>query len=272
MNLNNTFLASVLAVLGLFLAFVSLKLNGVIESNIDCVKRQSLVNSNRIVLIIGIVLFMSSGGYLLCKRSCSGELSVPSQTSDMMYLTFNLVLGIMIIVLFSIISNNLTNCKAPLSMFDSLLVKLGLVVGVLSTVLSLSVLGKKLYDNRGGASQKLSEMKVNAMAKAQSLKGDASQKLSEMKVNAMAKAQSLKNDGMAKAQSLKNDAMAKAQSLKNSSSPSRKEFDFNADELAELPSDYKYGINLGYVENGPYHMEDNSPDRIPYMDPFGYDD
>lgn len=168
MNLNNTFLAVALAVLGLFLTFVSLKLNGVIESNNVCMTKTSLVNSNRIVLIVGVVLFMSSVGYLVCKRNCSGNLSVES-TSDTMFLGFNLVLGIVIIVLFSIISSELNKCNVSLVGMDSGLVIMGIIIGVCATLLSLVVLGKKLYDNKEDAMMKLSQMKINAMAGAQKL-------------------------------------------------------------------------------------------------------
>jgi len=168
MNLNNSFLAVVLAVLGLFLTVVSLRLSSVIESTSNCMQSSSLMNSNRLVLIIGIVLFMSSAGYLLCKRSCQGDLSATS-TSDLMYLSFNLVLGIVIIVLFSIIANQLKSCNAQLSGADSFLVAFGIIIGVSSTLLSLGVLGKKLYDNKEDASLKLSQMKLNALVNAQNL-------------------------------------------------------------------------------------------------------
>lgn len=166
MNLDNTFLSVAMAVLGLFLTFVSLKLNSVIESNAGCMSKNALVNSNRLVLIVGIVLFMSSAGYLVCQRNCS-NLTLASSTSDTVFLSFNLVLGIVIIVLFSIISSELNKCNVSLSGLDSTLIVFGIIVGVCATVLSLVVLGKKLYENKEDAMLKLQQMKINAMANAQ---------------------------------------------------------------------------------------------------------
>lgn len=168
MNLNITFLSVLLAVLGLFLFVVSVRLSSVIQSSDLCTKSNSLQNANRGILVVGIILFMSSAGYILCKRNCSGDISVSSM-SDMMYLSFNLALGIVIITLFSIVSGELNKCGAPIGKTDSGLVASGLIVGVVLTLVSLGFLGKKLYDNREDASRALNQMKTNAMSKAQNL-------------------------------------------------------------------------------------------------------
>ena len=165
MNLNNSFLSVVLAVLGIFLTVVSLRLNTVVQSNSVCEQQTSLANANRGVLVLGIVLFMSSVGYLLCKRNCPAGLSVPLSTSDVMFLSFNLLLGIVIMGLFSIVSHELKKCNAVLHGTDSHLVNAGVAIGFVSTALSLLVLGKKLYDNREKASLRLS----NALERAKNL-------------------------------------------------------------------------------------------------------
>ena len=149
MQINNSIFCIALAVIGLFLTVVSLHLSSVIQTSSVCEQENSLANSNRIVLIIGIVLFMSSLGYLKCNQS------LVSNTSDIVFASFNLALGIVIIVLFAIISSELKKCNATLSVFDSLLVDIGIVVGVVSTSLSLFIIGKKLYDNREVVKQKL---------------------------------------------------------------------------------------------------------------------
>ena len=149
MQINNSLFCIVLAVLGVFLTVVSLHLSSVIQTSSVCEQEESLTNANRIVLIIGIVLFMSSLGYLKCNQS------LLSSTSDIVFSSFNLALGIVIIVLFAIISSDLKNCNATLSSFDYLLVDVGVIIGVISTSLSLFILGKKLYDNREVVKQKL---------------------------------------------------------------------------------------------------------------------
>ena len=153
MELNNKFLAMVVMALGLFLTVVSLRLSSIIESKTDCLKKTSLLNSNRVVLMLGILMFSSSGAYLLCKMNCTGE--VKGSASEMMYVGFNLVLGIVIMVLFSIIHSQLKSCDPSLSKADSSLVVGGILIGVASVLLSLFVLGKKLYANRATIRQDL---------------------------------------------------------------------------------------------------------------------
>jgi hypothetical protein len=148
MKINNSLFCIVLAVLGLFLTVVSLHLSSVIQTSSVCEQENSLANSNRIVLIIGIVLFMSSLGYLKCNQS------LDSNTSDIVFASFNLALGIVIIVLFAIISSELKKCNATLSSLDSLFIDVGIIIGVVSTSLSLLILGKKIYDNREVVKQK----------------------------------------------------------------------------------------------------------------------
>ena len=267
MKLNNTFLAVFLSVLGLFLTVVSLRLSGVIQENNSCIQQHALHNANRGILIIGLILFMSSVGYLLCKNNCS-DLSVASSTSDVMYFSFNLVLGIIIIVLFSIVSSELNKCNTSLKKTDSSLILAGLLIGICATVLSLGFLGKKLYDNRDNASSNLAQMKESASNRFAQMKESASSNLAQMK----------------------NSAMSKAQNAANSitSSPYRnKNIDINLPDinsLPPLPSDYTPGLNLGNPSNGPSryidpfgldisHSRGDNPVRnnVPYVDPFGYD-
>lgn len=166
--MNNSLLSVVLAVLGLFLTAVSLRLSSVIQSKSECLQKASLNNVNRLILIVGIVLFMSAVGYLLCKRSCSGSLSVESSISDVMFLGFNLVLGIVIIVLFSMMASLLNNCNAQLSGFDSRLVVFGIIIGVISTGSSLMFFGKRLYDNKAQVSGKMQNMLSRSSSPARS--------------------------------------------------------------------------------------------------------
>ena len=279
MKLNNTFLAVFLSVLGLFLTIVSLRLSGVIQENNSCIQQHTLHNANRGILIIGLILFMSSGGYLLCKRNCSGDLSVASSTSDVMYFSFNLVLGIIIIVLFSIVSSELNKCNTSLKKTDSSLILAGLLVGICATVLSLGFLGKKLYDNRANASSNLAQMKESASNRFAQMKESASSNLAQMKNSA--------SNNLAQ---MKESAMSKAQNAANSitSSPYRnKNVDINLPDinsLPPLPSDYTPGLNVGNPSNGPSryidpfgldisHSRGDNPVRnnVPYVDPFGYD-
>ena len=278
MKLNNTFLAVFLSVLGLFLTVVSLRLSGVIQENNSCIQQHALHNANRGILIIGLILFMSSVGYLLCKNNCS-DLSVASSTSDVMYFSFNLVLGIIIIVLFSIVSSELNKCNTSLKKTDSSLILAGLLIGICATVLSLGFLGKKLYDNRANASSNLAQMKENASNRFAQMKESASSNLAQMKNSA--------SNNLAQ---MKNSAMSKAQNAANSitSSPYRnKNIDINLPDinsLPPLPSDYTPGLNLGNPSNGPSryidpfgldisHSRGDNPVRnnVPYVDPFGYD-
>jgi F0F1-type ATP synthase membrane subunit b/b' len=289
MKLNNTFLAVFLSVLGLFLTIVSLRLSGVIQENNSCIQQHTLHNANRGILIIGLILFMSSGGYLLCKRNCSGDLSVASSTSDVMYFSFNLVLGIIIIVLFSIVSSELNKCNTSLKKTDSSLILAGLLVGICATVLSLGFLGKKLYDNRANASSNLAQMKESAsnrfaqMKESASsnlaqMKNSASSNLAQMKESASSNLAQMKNSASSNLAQMKNSAsnnlaqmkesaMSKAQNAANSitSSPYRnKNVDINLPDinsLPPLPSDYTPGLNVGNPSNGPSR----------YIDPFGLD-
>ena len=163
MNLNNTFLAVLLSVLGLFLVVTSLHLTNVIQGNSVCVKSNILENANRGILVVGIVLFMSSAGYLLCKQNCSDNFSSSTSSDNMMYMGFNLTLGIVVIVLFSIVSSELNKCNASVSKTDTAMVMGGLIVGVGVTVSSLGLIGKKLYDNREQASIVISQLKSKSL-------------------------------------------------------------------------------------------------------------
>ena len=162
MNLNNTFLAVLLSVLGLFLVVTSLRLTNVIQGNSVCAQSNILENANRGILVVGIVLFMSSVGYLLCKKNCSDNFSSSTSSDNMMYMGFNLTLGIVVIVLFSIVSSELNKCNASVSKSDSAMVMGGLIIGVAVTVLSLGLMGKKLYENREQASIAISQLKSKA--------------------------------------------------------------------------------------------------------------
>jgi|LakMenE18May11ns_1017448.scaffolds.fasta_scaffold9943449_4 hypothetical protein len=300
MKLNNTFLAVFLSVLGLFLTVVSLRLSGVIQENNSCIQQHALHNANRGILIIGLILFMSSVGYLLCKNNCS-DLSVASSTSDVMYFSFNLVLGIIIIVLFSIVSSELNKCNTSLKKTDSSLILAGLLIGICATVLSLGFLGKKLYDNRDNASSNLAQMKESAsnrfaqMKESASsnlaqMKNSASSNLAQMKESASSNLAQMKESASNNLAQMKNSAMSKAQNAANSitSSPYRnKNIDINLPDinsLPPLPSDYTPGLNLGNPSNGPSryidpfgldisHSRGDNPVRnnVPYVDPFGYD-
>jgi len=169
MNLNNTLLAVLLSVLGLFLVVTSLRLSSVIQGNSVCAQSNNLQNANRGILVVGIVLFMSSVGFLLCQRSCPDNLSSSTSSNNMMYMSFNLALGIVVIVLFSLVSSELNKCNASVSKTDSGMVMGGLIIGVAVTVLSLGLMGKKLYENREQASIAMSQMKINALSRAQNL-------------------------------------------------------------------------------------------------------
>ena len=129
MNLNTI----VFAVLGFFIIAVSLRLVSSIESSL-CSQKESLKNMNRFVLIVGSVLFVGSVTHLLCK-SCDA-------LSDM-FLIFNMVLGIVSIVLFSLLSKNLKNCN-----LDSKLSIVGILLGLLTTGLPLFIFGKRFFQNR----------------------------------------------------------------------------------------------------------------------------
>ena len=175
MELNNKLLAIVIMALGIFLTVVSLRLSSVIESIPDCMKKSSLLNSNRGVLVLGLLMFSSSGSYLLCKMNCTGE--VNGSTSEMMYVGFNLVLGIVVMVLFSIIRSQLNSCAPSLSGTDSMLVNVGIVIGVVSVLMSLFVLGKKLYSNRGtlkqGMRQGMGNLKQGMQQKLAGIRGSS---------------------------------------------------------------------------------------------------
>ena len=279
MKLNNTILSYVLGVLGLFLTLVSFKLSSAIQKSSKCVQQNKLANANRGILVVGIVLFMSSVGYILCKRNCSSE-SSPESTSELMYLSFNLVLGIVIIVLFSIVSSELKKCGAVLSKSDSALVTFGILIGVASTVLSIGFLGKKLYDNRkelpGQLSQmktdasarltqmknnapgQLAQMKTDASAKLAQMKTDASAKLAQMKNNAPGQLAQMKNDASAKLSQMKNDASAKLAQMKNNSVTSSPERNGNNPVRYVDP----FGMDIGHNGNNP----------VRYVDPFGLDE
>ena len=194
MNLNNTLLAVLLSVLGLFLAVTSLRLSSVIQGNSVCAQSNTLQNANRGILVVGIVLFMSSVGYLLCKRNCSENLSSSTSSDNMMYMGFNLMLGIVVIVLFSIVSSELNKCNASVSKSDSGMVMGGIIVGVAATLLSLGMIGKKLYENRDKASANLAQMKDKASANLAQMRDKASANLAQMKDKASANLAQMKSN------------------------------------------------------------------------------
>ena len=183
MELNNKFLAIVVLSLGIFLTLVSLRLSSVIESKPECMKKSSLINSNRVVLMLGLLMFSSSGAYLLCKMNCSGELN--GSASEMVYAGFNLAVGIVILVLFSIIHSQLKSCAPSLSKADSMLVIIGIIIGVLSVLVSLFVLGKKLYANKDTLRQDLRQgmgnVKEGMQQKMGNVKAGMQQKLAGMR-------------------------------------------------------------------------------------------
>jgi hypothetical protein len=179
MELNNKLLAMVVMALGIFLTVVSLRLSSVIESIPECMQKRSLLNSNRGVLVLGLLMFSSSASYLLCKMNCTGE--VNGSTSEMMYVGFNLVLGIVVMVLFSIVRHQLNACAPSLSGIDSMLVNVGIVIGVVSVLVSLFVLGKKLHANkdtlRQDMQQKMGNVREGMQQKMGNLKTGMQQKL-----------------------------------------------------------------------------------------------
>ena len=177
MELNNKFLSIVVMALGIFLTVVSLRLSTVIENNSQCMQKQSLINSNRGVLVLGIFMFASSGAYLLCKMNCTGE--VKGSTSEMMYVLVNLALGIVLMVLFSIIRNALNNCAPSLSGIDSMLVNIGITISVVSVLMSLVVLGKKLYANKDNMPQRLGEMREGMQQRVAGMKESMQQRMQE---------------------------------------------------------------------------------------------
>jgi hypothetical protein len=154
MEFNNKFLAVVLVVLGIFLTIVSLRISSVVEGSSNCTQKASLLNSNRIILMLGVFMFASSVAYLMCKMNCSGE--VQGSVSDMVYLVFNLVLGIVVLVLFSIIRSGVDSCLPPnFTGFDSMLVNIGIAIGAISVLTSLFVLSQKFHSNKDEIRQRI---------------------------------------------------------------------------------------------------------------------
>ena len=138
MNLNTI----VFTVLGFFIIAVSMSLSSSIESSL-CSQKESLKNMNRFVLIVGSVLFVSSVTHLLCK-SCDALSDIPyGRTKSDMFLIFNMVLGIVSIVLFSLLSNELKKCN-----LDSKLSIVGILLGLITTGLPLFIFGKRFFQNR----------------------------------------------------------------------------------------------------------------------------
>ena len=153
MEFNNKFLAVVLVVLGIFLTIVSLRISSVVEGSSNCTQKASLLNSNRLILMLGVFMFASSASYLLCHMNCSGE--VQGSVSDMVYLVINLVLGIVVLVLFSIIRSGVDSCSANLTGFDSMLVNIGIAIGAVSVLTSLVVLSQKFHSNKDEIKQRI---------------------------------------------------------------------------------------------------------------------
>ena len=193
MNLNNTFLAVLLSVLGLFLVVTSLRLSSVIQGNSVCTQSNTLQNANRGILVVGLVLFISSFGYLLYCRNCA-NLSSSISSDSMMYMSFNLMLGIVVIVLFSIVSSELNKCNASVSKSDSGLVIGGIIVGVAATLLSLGMIGKKLYENRDQATANLLQMRDKASVNLAQMRDKASANLAQMKDKASANLAQMKSN------------------------------------------------------------------------------
>jgi uncharacterized protein YjbJ (UPF0337 family) len=185
MEINNKLLAMIVMGLGIFLTLVSLKLSGVIENTDNCVKKRSLLNSNRVVLMLGLLMFSSGAAYFMCKMNCTGE--IKGSASEMMYVGFNLVVGIVVLVLFSIIRNQLNDCAPSLSGLDSMLVNIGILIGVVSVLLSLVVLGKNFYANKDNLGENVRNLRGNLKESAGNLRENLKERAGNLRENLKAK-------------------------------------------------------------------------------------
>lgn len=117
-------LSIVLPVLGLFLLIVSFMLKNVIENN--CKKNISQLTNS--IIAIGILTFVSSMVYMIGQKFVI--------ISSSILLSFNLILGIVIIILFSLVSNEVNNCKN----MNSYLINIGIAIGSILSAISFSFL------------------------------------------------------------------------------------------------------------------------------------
>ena len=124
-------------ILGLLLVIVSFMINNIIEHKCN-IKNTSLTNS---IKIVSIIFFVVSIIYMIGQK-----FAIPISYS--IFLIFNLVLGIIIIVLFSLVSKELNKCKVVLSGINAHLVNIAITVGSLLTAFPLLIFSKQLYDDK----------------------------------------------------------------------------------------------------------------------------
>ena len=131
-------LSIVSPMLGLLLVIVSFVINdNIIERKCNN-KNTSLSNSTKIV---SIIFFGLSIVYMIGQRY-----SIPISYS--IFLIFNLVFGIIVIVLFSLLSKEIDKCKVVLSGMNTYLVNIGITVGSLLIAFPLLIFSKQLYDDK----------------------------------------------------------------------------------------------------------------------------
>ena len=121
MNLNIP-----LFILSILIVIISVRLNGIIKENSACLNSDTLKNVNSAIFVVGILLFIVSVGI---------------KNENPIY---SLILGIIVIVLFSLASSILNKCKVSLSSFDSTMILCVFIGSIVMSILS----GKKIYDNR----------------------------------------------------------------------------------------------------------------------------
>lgn len=136
MNSNSIFMM-VLFILGMVLVFSSLKISADIKNT--CASN-ALRNSNRGILIIGVVFVVSSASFLLCHTRCTCTGGVNATANH--YTIFSLVLGIILIILGATINAEAKGeCEGAKGQTSLIL-----TIGIIATIMSLGFLGYRGYE------------------------------------------------------------------------------------------------------------------------------
>ena len=101
------FFMFIIFILGIYLIYISSKID---TNTIGC-DSKNLKNATKTVLIIGVVFIVMTFAHLTCNLNCNCDRD--RKIGEFMYLLFGIVLGVTLIVLFSIIKaeSKTSNCK-----------------------------------------------------------------------------------------------------------------------------------------------------------------
>ena len=162
--LNLSFSWIVLVIIGVLVLSLSLQISSVIQSNKECALNDALVNSNRGVLVVGIIL-LGSGltMYLLVKKNCVNESTDLNDDKTLLQIVvITLCLSIVLIILFSIMDSEMKKCGKSLGAYGYFLLSLSVLL-LLSCLTFLGIHASRNKDSIKNSLENIQDMTNNSL-------------------------------------------------------------------------------------------------------------